>query len=359
MNDRIKPTGASEAETFIENAVLEAQKFFLERFAIRINDDGSLMGELSEVQLQALAQWRDEGFENGVEMPTFEKFFQKTLLAVALWPQKSEQKINYLFGKGHAVELALQGEIVGRRRISNDPTFRQHADFDLYDVTQVPPEMYKKVFGATEIYPPEKTKGLSQLPSTLLANTAETVLLGNVSVYIPQLELLFIDKVLKRESTPRPEGFDAFMLAKHYELQREKIHSYLESYVISPQKQILLEEKENSLRVQLNGIKNLYNMSKAVLAEDLSPDEKPAHADVMKKLRKAMTEVFVGTTQTQYWVDAADDEISETGIVISDGLMQRIQVKVDQVSELKLQELDLLHVKFDELLELARQAREA
>ncbi len=355
MNDRVEPVRHFEGELPAHDSVVAAQKFFLEMFAIKIDDEGRLTEKLTDEQLQALAQWRNEGFENGVEMPTFEKFFQKTLLAIALWPQKSEQKINYLFGKGHAVEIALQGEIVGRRRISDDPTFRQHADFDLYNVTQVPPEIYKKVFGATEIYPPEKTKGLSQLPSTLLADTAETVLLGNVSVYIPQLELLFIDKVLKRESTPRPEGFDAFMLAKHYELQREKIHSYLESYVISPQKQILLEEKEKALRVQLNGIKSLYNMSKDVLAEDLLPDEKPTHADVMKKLRKAMTEVFVGTTQTKYWVDAQDDEISENGIVVSEGLMQRIQIKVDQINEVKLTELDLLHAKFDELLELARQ----
>ena len=106
------------------------------------------------------------------------------------------RQVYYLFGKGHAVEIALIGDVQDRIAAKRDFPFRTHSDFDLYGVPLDVEysESFKLVFGAQETYDPTETKGLHNLPPGLLHNTAEKVDLGGLSVLIPQLELLFLDK---------------------------------------------------------------------------------------------------------------------------------------------------------------------
>lgn len=68
------------------------------------------------------------------------------------------------------------------------------------------PHAFKKVLGAQEFFPLTKTKGLKNLPPDLLHTTAEAVNFGGIEIFIPELELLFLDKYFNAEISLRPEG---------------------------------------------------------------------------------------------------------------------------------------------------------
>ena len=207
-------------------------------------------------------------------MPTEQDFYRKTLLATSLWHQQNGNKINYLLGKGAGVEVALRANVVGRTKRPVEFSYRSHSDFELYAVNPetgantVYPDPFKKVFGAQEYFPVTKTKGLKNIPSTLLHETAELVDFGEVSVRIPQLELLFLDKYIARESTPRIEGIDAEVLAKQYVLDRQKVHQYLDQLVIQPEIEQIRIQTQGNYQNHVDGIRRNISTTRLELEEE-------------------------------------------------------------------------------------------
>jgi hypothetical protein len=221
--------------------IKKAQDFF-RTFGVNIEaDTGLIETNISEETLTKIHEWSQNTNGGGSFMDTEDMFYKKIYLASSLWRQKDGNSFNYLQGKGTGVEVALRGTIEGRKKRPYNFSYRSHSDFDLYgvnldsynDLTKYYSPQFHKVFGSEEVYPNEFTKGLTNLPPSLLHDTAEKVNLGGIEVYIPKLELLFLDKFIMRESTPRPEGFDAVLLAYQYELDLEELHRYLDDYVIS------------------------------------------------------------------------------------------------------------------------------
>ena len=176
----------------------------------------------------------------GVMVKTYDDFINKILLMIKLWPQKEGNTINYLFGSGIGIELALQGNVIGRKKNNNCYSYRPHNDIILYDVKILDYEdekdsyNFKEAFGNIEFYPSYELKVLSNINSNLLDTNCETVVINNHKVLIPELEILFLEKYLQRELVSREEGYDYKLLFNEYELDVDKIINYLEDYYIKP-----------------------------------------------------------------------------------------------------------------------------
>ncbi len=222
------------------NLMNAAKKMFQERFGLRIGDHGNLSEPIQPSQLQQLKNWRQETCPDGIEMPTKKEFFEKALLARALMPQVSPNgEVQYLFGKGAGLEITVQGMVCGRAKLGEEIGFRPHSDFELYGVRNmmaIPGSReFKTVFGAQENFPPQKTKGLANLPDSFLADTREEVDLGGVKFLVPNLEAQFVDK-LENHNAEREIHFrgeiDAAVLPRAYALDRPLVHKIIDEYVI-------------------------------------------------------------------------------------------------------------------------------
>ena len=201
---------------------------------------------LTEEQMTLLKQWENETEINGIMMPELEDFYKTLLLAISTHPQKTEDgQINYLLGKGIGVEIALRGKIPTRTQYDTSPIYRSHSDFELYDTKENPYSVvFQEIFGSQEYYPETKTKGLRNIPEGYMDNTYETVILEGYEILVPQLEILFLDKFLRKESTPREGIYDCELLADRYELNVELIKQYLEEYYFRYENQMKLDVEE-------------------------------------------------------------------------------------------------------------------
>lgn len=255
--------------------------FFNEEFGLNINGDAVLDSDPTPEQLAALHNWhKDTCMENGIDMPDFDTFTAKVILAKALMPQVDKYgEVQYLFGKGVGVELALQGEVKGRAKQHSDVPIRTHSDFEIYGAATDKydsiehSDRFRAVFGNAEIYPVTDTKGLHSMPKDLLHRTSETVDFGGVSFLVPNLELQFIDKFEKGNEELERElrtKTDAEWLASTYKLDGPKIHSAIDHFVIKPEIakfQAPEDVAKNNLPVLLRKIDG----SKRIVKED-SPD---------------------------------------------------------------------------------------
>ena len=224
---------------------------------------------------------------NGIIMPTLLDFDKKIALAIELWPQVNKDGgIDYLFGKGVGVELAIRGQVKGREKNPMSFPYRSHSDFEIYDCDgddyNEMPEAHDfyAVFGGQELYPKTSTKGLTDIEPGLMDSTYEVVSYNGHDYLVPELELLFLDKYLKMESTPRQEGCDALLLMKQYHLNIDKINLYYEKYFKKPKmdfyyrthnKETLYERQVRSVsqyfamfedelsNVDLNGFELMFN----------------------------------------------------------------------------------------------------
>jgi len=183
--------------------------------------------------------------KDGNIMPDLEAFDVATRLALETMPQADPH--NYLAGKGWGAELAIRGDIMGRpkKSIPFDIPYRSHSDFELYGASvdengcfSPYPPAFHELFGSQERYPVTKTKGIENLPEALMHDTAETIIYQDMTIKIPCLEILFLDKWLRRELTPRliqgRPTIDAEILCMLYPLDREFLHELLEKHVIQP-----------------------------------------------------------------------------------------------------------------------------
>lgn len=228
----------------------EARGFF-ESMEMPIGSDGLISRELTKDQIERLSEWRKRTFTGvGVDMEGEQEFYRKVYLAVSLWRQMKNGGVNYLIGRGVAVEAALISEVEGREKRDVSFPYRTHSDFDFYGCTcesgpngenigGTPPypDAFIAVFGHQEYFPGSSTKGLNNIPDGFLNKTAEKVNLGGVEILIPELEILFVDKVLNPEGgwqKRRPEGPDAELLAMAYRLDRAKVHRYLDEFRVMP-----------------------------------------------------------------------------------------------------------------------------
>lgn len=222
----------------------QAKQFFAEQFGLEFNSENGFATEPTVEQLDALASWHQgttQSNESGSEMPTEDLFYKKVLLAQALMPQvDSKGNIQYLFGKGIGAEITTQGEVLGRSKVGGKVPYRTHSDFEIYAVNPEHPdeleggERFRHVFGNEEYFPPSRTKGLRDIPDTLLKDTAERVDLGGVILYVPKLEMQYVDKSLKnneRVEVAQKGMTDAQSIAQCYELDADDVdHILTEMY---------------------------------------------------------------------------------------------------------------------------------
>jgi hypothetical protein len=346
----------------------QARQLFL-NMGVGIEDNGLVTSRLKKEQLATLKQWQEESSADDIQMPTLDTLFSKTLLSVSLWKQKEREKVNYLLGKGAGVEIAIQGAVHGRAKSDYKFSYRTHSDFELYNVDyprdprrpeactgKIPyTDEYLEVFGGEEVYPPEMTKGLTNIPAGLLTNTAEVVDLGGLDVLVPQLELLFLDKLERFENTPRPEGTDAEILARVYRLNRDLVHDYLNQFVITPRVQGLLSETEQDVMQQLLAIKrNIERYS-----GDISKrGGLPTTEDIIARVNQYMNNILQGDVKPYvanglkvgYWVPINPGEVDIAGN-ISPKLIDKIQRRAGEYNEEEINGLQEKHKKVDKILE--------
>ena len=194
--------------------------------AKKILSENGVDFEKRTVDIDKLVAYQKSTSPNGIIMPTKDILVAKVCAALMLLPQKEQNgQINYLFGKGIGIEIALLGNCPGRQTSDASFEVRSHSDFEIYDVKDDKifdqyPE-FQQVFGAQEYFPESQTKGLVDIPSGYLDRTHQIVDFYGIEVLVPSLEVLYVDKCLRTESTPRPEGYDAHLLAKKYKLNPE------------------------------------------------------------------------------------------------------------------------------------------
>ena len=213
-------------------------------------------------EIEKFKKYNDETTsEFGIMMPTLETFDTKVLMATTLWPQINKSGgIDYLLGKGVGVELALRGEVLGRDKNPVSFPFRSHSDFEIYDCLgyfEIPEsEDFVYVFGAQEYYPKDSTKGLHGMDPNLMDSTYETVTYDGHIYLVPELEILFLDKYLRKESTPREEGCDALLLLQAYPLDIDRINELYDKYVSSIELAKFEEIMEGAYDIQVRNIPN-------------------------------------------------------------------------------------------------------
>lgn len=225
--------------------------------------------------IENLKKYNDMTTDRSVIMPTEATFDTKVELAIKLWPQiNKDGSVAYLFGKGVGVELALRGFVEGREKNDVFFPYRSHSDFEIYnslnvDYKSIPESKdFVRVFGAQELYPKNKTKGLSDIPDDYMDKTYDVVVYNGNRYLIPELELLFLDKFLRQESTPRKEGNDALLLLKSYKLNIDKIKMYFDRFVKFPAQKKYEKDNLDILQVQNIKLIKMYNSIKEELLEE-------------------------------------------------------------------------------------------
>lgn len=328
----------------MKNSMQEALRYFKE-MGMPIKNGYIDVKALTEEQIEILAKWEKETEINGIMMPEEHDFYRSVLLAVSLYPQKNQKdKIQYLFGKGIGVEIALRGTIEGRRQYEMQSSYRSHSDFELYDSDGSYTKEFYKVFGAQEYYPPTKTKGLKKIPEGHMDKTHEIVKIDGYQVLVPQLEILFLDKFLRKESTPRDGVYDCELLAEKYELDVSLIEHYLRKHCF----QVAAEQQREGAegykkRFSAHIIRNLEK-------EDGYADLESAIKSVNERIKEwENTTVALGIRIAWFVELTADDVfINETGeIELSPEYIQRTIAHITDKTETDI--ADRRKVIFEEL----------
>ena len=364
------PTEQKKPRNDVE-AVEEAQNFF-SSIGLAVEANGLITSEPTQEQITKLQEWQKSTTGDlGVIMPTEQDFYRKTLLAVSLWRQQEGKKTNYLLGKGTGVEVALRGNIQNRTKRPIEFSYRSHSDFELYGVDYnagenganlggkpIYTEAFREVFGSQEYFPVTKTKGLKNIPPTLLHDTAEVVDFGGVPVRVPQLELLFLDKYMAKESTPRTEGHDADLLARQYVLDRARIHQYLDQLVIAPAVSEIQKRTQRDYQSQLDGIKRNIGWIRQEF-EEAGVD--PAPQDLVEKLNErtqAMLDIWGSESNVvssgirlNLWETIKPEQIDANGNIIDQDLLQRLQGKVQQMESAAIERYKGKHLEIDQLFD--------
>ncbi len=351
--------------------VKSAREFFRSQ-GLPINAAGTVDTNLSEAQVVQLAVWRKERCEGGIEMVTPEDFYRKVYLAASLWPQVQGGETKYLFGKGIGVEIALRGEVRGREKRPVAFPYRTHSDFEFYGVRfeaapnggyisgEVYPEIFQRVFEAQEYFDPTRMKGVKGMSPNLLHDTAETVDFGGLTLKIPELELLFLDKWRAGESTPRTVRgqvmSDAEILARQYALDRQKIHGYLQQFIVQP----LLLQAESALAEKIEAhfaaISRSWAGSRASIEED---GEMPTPESIAAAMNQRIDSyakfpnTSVGGIRVGYWVPLEGKHLDEKGEIADQELRAVIIGKIEAEEKERIERIRGMGRELDTLLDAA------
>ncbi|MFH1054551.1 MAG: hypothetical protein V1744_00495 [Candidatus Altiarchaeota archaeon] len=337
---------------------------FFKQFGITAGEDNTLSTNLTPDQITSLSSWHNTTTPSpGIQMVGEDGFYRKVLLAVSLWRQRGDDgSINYLLGKGVGVEIALRGEVLGRQKRPVVFPYRSHSDFEIYGVdyerhtTNPYTPQFREVLGAQETRPLTETKGLRNIPPDLLHNTAEVVNLGGLRILVPQLELLFLDKFMSSESTPRPEGTDAKLLAEQYPLNRELILEYYDKFVSVPHKTgIESEDQEKTLQQQLAAISRNICWLKQ---ENLSLE------GAVEALNKRMGNLIATTSSVVYsgiekslWTSITPDQVDEEGAIKDQKFVENLRDKIKTRKQTRLDEAEMKRVEsLQKIIELLDKA---
>ena len=318
----------------MKNSMQEALKYFQDMGLPTKNgliDSDSLTDE----HIQLLREWENKTEIEGIIMPQLEDFYRSVLVAISLNPQRNEDgKIVYLFGKGIGIEIALRGKVQGRNVFETEPIYRSHSDFELYDAKESPyTQFFQDVFGSQEFYPPTKTKGLRDIPEEEMDITHESVDLDGYEILIPKLEILFLDKFLRKESTPRESGYDCELLAERYDLDSNLVYEYLEKYYFKyriNEERTIEENTKNSLLQQIiNNLNytieddNVTNIEQAIetlnmkiesfreISESISVNGIRVNAYTPLTLQDVLIDEQGRCSLTQEYIDIATQVVSE------------------------------------------------
>lgn len=358
MSEQLTPTGnidptlvaPNPAEQEVGEKVRNVIGYFNTEFGLDVDNEGVMNTEPTQEQLSALKEWHEATSKDGIIMPDFDTFTAKMVLAKALMPQVDEEgRVQYLFGKGAGAELAMQGQVQGRAKRQETVPYRTHSDFEIYaaetdNYTAIKHSgRFTAVFGAQEIYPVSKTKGLSDLPPDLLHSTAETVNFGGVSFLVPDLELQFVDKFEKANESKERElrgKTDAEWLAATYDLDVEKIHVVLDTYVISPELSKLQPPEEEANRTHDLLVRKVAEAKRRI--RDDSPQA--IEADIISALGSdfmlANAARNRGVGNIGELIDTSTGELKEGSMFSIVGLEQTRQAKIAEALQAKHQAID-------------------
>ena len=224
----------------------------------------------SRSSIEQLKQWQRATTDNrGIIMPcglvdqggqsiTVEQIIHnKLLVATTLYPQISAGEIQYLFGKGIGCEIAMQATPL-QSETKTDYNFeaRSHSDFELYGVADMDNPYtsgFREVFGAQEIYPVNKTKCLHEIEG--MHQLAQSYEWNNLELITPEIELMFLEKLILKESQilrTNDRYYDYELLAQRYELDFDKINSYLDRYYIEPNQKNGKYKSRDTIEKRLN-----------------------------------------------------------------------------------------------------------
>ena len=215
--------------------------------------------------IKDIRKYHLDTYNEGIVISNYQEFINKIILITKLWPQEQNNKINYLFGSEIAIELALQGNVLNRRKNNHCYPLKKHGEIVLYDTKIIDlgdtkeSANIKNAFGNIECYNYTNTKVLSGLEKELLDKNHDTVILNNEKILIPELEILFLDSYLQKELNPRKEGYDYELLLMEYELDTEKIINYLEEYYIKPKINNDKRYYDELLEKQVKAIERILN----------------------------------------------------------------------------------------------------
>ena len=221
--------------------------------------------EFNYEDIKEIRKYHLDTYNEGIVISNYQEFINKIFLIVKLWPQKEKNNINYLFGGELAIELALQGNVLNRRKNNHCYPLKKHSEIVLYDVKEVElgdtkgSANVKDAFGNIEYYSGAETKSLSNLDKGLLDKGYDTVIINNEKILIPELEILFLDSYLQKELNPRKEGYDYELLLMEYELDTDKIINYLEEYYINPKINNDKKHYDQLLDKQIKAIERILN----------------------------------------------------------------------------------------------------
>lgn len=365
-----KPESQQEKPRKDIEMIKEAQNFF-RSLGLSVEDNGFVTKEPTEEQLSKLREWHDQTREGGIDMPTEKVFYEKVLLAISLWRQKDGEKTNYLLGKGTGVEVVLRGNVAGKTKRPIEFSYRSHSDFELYGVDYnagetgtnlggkpIYTEPFTRIFGNQEYFPVTKTKGLKNIPPTLLHDTAEVVDFGGVQARVPQLELLFLDKYMARESTPRSEGYDAEILAKQYVLDRVKTHQYLDQLVIEPAVAQIQAQTQKDFQGQIDSIKrNITFTRREFEEEEIDPSQQDLVARINERIQSMLdihgTEKSISYSgiRLNLWKTLTPEQIDAEGNIVDQDFLQQLETKVKAMETAAIERYRNKHQELDKLFD--------
>ena len=179
-----------------------------------------------------------------------------------------------------------------------------------------------------------------------------------MSVLVPQLELLFLDKYIERESTPRTEGYDADLLARQYVLDRAKIHEYLDQLVITPAILDTQRRIQRHYQMQIDGIRRNIGWIRKEF-EDVGAD--PALSSIVNELnaRQQADLAIWGHESSRVssgirlnlWESLRPEQFDADGNIIDQAFLRRLHGKLQQKARDAIEVYKSEHLEVDRLFD--------